>query len=171
KRKDKKIIIETEHQYVPTDRRKLVYQAASLMMETYGIQTDVNITIDKRNLIAAGLAGGSAHAAAAFRGIIALHYLGIETSELAPLSSQLGSDIPFCVYGGTAIASGRGEKIEHLPKPPNAWVILAKPKTNVSTKTIYQALKPGKNPPGSREMAAAVKEGDYKKIIPLMKND
>jgi len=171
KRKDKKIMIDTEHQYVPTDRRNLAYQAASLMMETYGIETGVNITIDKRIPIAAGLAGGSADAAAAFRGMNALYDLGIETTELAELSSKLGSDIPFCVYGGTAIASGRGEKIEHLPKPPNAWVILAKPKINVSTKTIYQALKPGNNRPGSREMAAAVTEGDYKEIIALMKND
>lgn len=171
KRKDRKIIIDTEHQYVPTDKRNLAYQAAALMMKTYGMKTGVNIKIDKRIPIAAGLAGGSADAAATFRGMNALYDLGIETGELARLSSQLGSDIPFCVYGGTAIASGRGEQIDHLPKPPNAWVILAKPKINVSTKTIYQALKPGKNPPGSQRMVDAIKNDDYLEIISQMKND
>src|SRR5699024_2188274 len=97
KRTDGKIIIDTDHQFVPTDRRNLAYQAAELMMQTYEIKTGVNIIIDKRIPIAAGLAGGSADAAAAFRGMNALYALGADIEELAELSGKLGSDIPFCI--------------------------------------------------------------------------
>ncbi|WP_166627031.1 4-(cytidine 5'-diphospho)-2-C-methyl-D-erythritol kinase [Jeotgalicoccus sp. S0W5] len=171
KRTDKKIVIETDNQFVPTNRRNLAYQAAELMMKRYNISTGVTIHIDKHIPIAAGLAGGSADAAATFRGINAIYELGIELDELAELSAELGSDIPFCVYGGTALATGRGEMIERLPSPPHGWVVLAKPKISVSTKTIYSALKPGKNKPASNEMKRAIIDGNYDSIIRLLKND
>lgn len=171
KRSDRKIVIESDHQFVPTDRRNLAYQAAQLMMRRYKIKTGVTINIDKRIPIAAGLAGGSADAAATFRGMNALYKLGVSLDELAELSSELGSDIPFCVYGGTALATGRGEIIERLPRPPHAWVVLAKPSISVSTKTIYGALKPGKNEPASNEMKRAILDNDYERIINTMKND
>lgn len=171
KRNDRKIIIESDHQFVPTDRRNLAYQAAQLMMRRYKIKTGVTINIDKHIPIAAGLAGGSADAAATFRGMNALYNLGLELDELAELSAELGSDIPFCVYGGTALATGRGEIIERLPRPPHAWVVLAKPSISVSTKTIYGALKPGKNEPASGVMKDGIADGDYDKIISTLKND
>ncbi|WP_020006504.1 4-(cytidine 5'-diphospho)-2-C-methyl-D-erythritol kinase [Salinicoccus albus] len=171
KRADGKIVINTNHQFVPTDRRNLVYQAAELMMETYEIKTGVNIIIDKRIPIAAGLAGGSADAAAAFRGMNALYALGADIEELAELSGKLGSDIPFCIYGGTAMAAGRGETIQPLSKPPHAWIVLARPEINVSTRTIYGALEPGKNLPASKNMSEAVNNGEYQSIVSLMKND
>ncbi|MEK4556131.1 MULTISPECIES: 4-(cytidine 5'-diphospho)-2-C-methyl-D-erythritol kinase [Jeotgalicoccus] len=171
KRKDRKIIIESDHQFVPTDRRNLAYQAAQLMMRRYKIKTGVTINIDKHIPIAAGLAGGSADAAATFRGMNALYNLGVGLDELAALSSELGSDIPFCVYGGTALATGRGEIIERLPRPPHAWVVLAKPSVSVSTKTIYGALKPGKNKPASELMKKAIIDEDYEQILGTLKND
>lgn len=171
KRTDRKIVIHCEHQFVPTDRRNLAYQAAQLMMRRYNIQTGVTITIDKHIPIAAGLAGGSADAAATFRGMNALYDLGLDLVELAEVSSALGSDIPFCVYGGTALATGRGEVIERLPKPPHAWVVLAKPSISVSTKTIYGALKPGKNKPHSEMMKEAILNNDYEQILSTLKND
>lgn len=171
KRRDRKIIIESDHQFVPTDRRNLAYQAAQLMMRRYKIKTGVTINIDKHIPIAAGLAGGSADAAATFRGMNALYNLGVGLDELAALSSELGSDIPFCVYGGTALATGRGEVIERLPRPPHAWVVLAKPSVSVSTKTIYGALKPGKNKPASELMKEAIIDSDYEQILGTLKND
>lgn len=171
KRRDRKIIIESDHQFVPTDRRNLAYQAAQLMMRRYKIKTGVTINIDKHIPIAAGLAGGSADAAATFRGMNALYNLGVGLDELAALSSELGSDIPFCVYGGTALATGRGEIIERLPRPPHAWVVLAKPSVSVSTKTIYGALKPGKNKPALELMKKAIIDGDYEQILGTLKND
>ena len=171
KRADNKIIIETENQYLPNDKKNLAYQAAALMMETYGIRTGVNIFIDKNIPIAAGLAGGSSDAAATFRGMNALYGLGRPLEELADLSAQLGSDIPFCVYGRTALCTGRGEKISLLPKPTNAWVILAKPSIGVSTKTIYSHLDPGRHEPASGKVVEAALAGDYDGVIHHMKND
>ncbi|MCI4139715.1 4-(cytidine 5'-diphospho)-2-C-methyl-D-erythritol kinase, partial [Bacillus vallismortis] len=77
--------------------------------------------------VAAGLAGGSSDAAATLRGLNKLWNLGLTIDELAELGAVIGSDVSFCVYGGTAIATGRGEKIEHIKTPPSCWVILAKP--------------------------------------------
>lgn len=171
KRDDNKIIIETENQYLPNDKRNLAYQAAVLVMETYGIRTGVNIFIDKNIPISAGLAGGSSDAAATFRGMNALYGLGRPLEELADLSAQLGSDIPFCVYGRTALCTGRGEKVSLLPKPTNAWVILAKPSVGVSTKTIYSHLDPGKHEPASGKVVEAALAGDYDGVIHHMKND
>src|SRR5690625_7013253 len=96
KRTDNKITIETENQYLPNDRKNLAYQAAALMMKTYHIKTGVNIVIEKNIPIAAGLAGGSSDAAATFRGMNELYGLGRPLEELADLSAELGSDIPFC---------------------------------------------------------------------------
>jgi 4-diphosphocytidyl-2-C-methyl-D-erythritol kinase len=171
KRDDNKIIIETENQYLPNDKRNLAYQAAALVMETYGIRTGVNIFIDKNIPISAGLAGGSSDAAATFRGMNALYGLGRPLEELADLSAKLGSDIPFCVYGRTALCRGRGEKVSLLPKPTNAWVILAKPSVGVSTKTIYSHLDPGKHEPASGKVVEATLAGDYDGVIHHMKND
>ena len=171
RRKDRKIVIQSDHQFVPTDRRNLAYQAAELMMERYHIETGVTINIDKHIPIAAGLAGGSVDAAATFRGLNSLYNLGIELSELADLSAELGSDIPFCVYGGTALATGRGEIIERLKSPPHAWLVLAKPNISVSTKSIYRALRPGKNKAASQEMKTAILNEDYQSIVSALKND
>ena len=58
--------------------------------------------------------------------------------RIAEIGAEIGSDVSFCVYGGTALAKGRGEKITHLPVPPKCWVILAKPTIGVSTADIYK---------------------------------
>lgn len=171
KRTDSKIIIETEHQFIPTDKRNLVYQAVLLMREAYGIKTGVNIFIEKNIPVSAGMAGGSTDAAATFRGINKIFDINSPLEDLAELSSKIGSDIPFCVYGGTALATGRGEKIERLPKPPHAWVVIAKPPLSVSTKVIYDHLKPGKNKPKSSEMVEAIHNKSYSAMIAAMKND
>lgn len=171
KRTDNKITIETENQYLPNDRKNLAYQAAALMMKTYHIKTGVNIVIEKNIPISAGLAGGSSDAAATFRGMNQLYDLGRPLEELAALSAELGSDIPFCVFGRTALCTGRGEKIELLPKPANAWVILAKPAAGVSTKVIYSHLQPGKHEPASGKVVEAAVDGDYNGVVEHMKND
>ena len=171
KRKDKNIILETDHQFIPTDKRNLVYQAAELMRETYNISSGVHIEIEKNIPVSAGMAGGSTDAAATFRGLNKIFNIGASLDELAELSSQLGSDIPFCVYGGTALATGRGEKIKRLKKPPNAWVVIAKPPISVSTKLIYKHLKSGKHAPRSMDMVEAIQNSDYQSMIKCMKND
>src|SRR5699024_8668695 len=111
---------ESDHQFVPTDRRNLAYQAAQLMMRRYNIKSGVTINIDKHIPIAAGLAGGSADAAATFRGMNALYVLGVELDELAELSAELEAYTPICHHGSTALPNGRRIIRQLLPRPPHA---------------------------------------------------
>ena len=98
------------------------------------------IYITKRIPVAAGLAGGSSDAAATLKGLNKLWNLGLSLDELAELGKQIGSDVAFCIYGGTALATGRGEIIKPIASPPPCWVILAKPPLGVSTADVYKRL-------------------------------
>lgn len=159
---DRGITIRSSERYVPNDKRNLAWQAADLLRKTCHISHGVEITLDKNIPVAAGLAGGSSDAAATLRGLNRLWNLGLSLDELAELGAQIGSDIPFCVYGGTALASGRGEQIRHLPAPPNCWVILAKPSISVSTADIYGGLDVAAiRHPDTAGMMAALKAADY----------
>ena len=140
-REDGLIKIVSADRFVPDDDRNFAYQAAKLLKDTYGIEHGVSITIEKEIPIAAGLAGGSSDAAATLRGLNELWNLNLSLDKLAELGAKIGSDVSFCVYGGTALATGRGEKIQELPAPPACWVVLAKPKIGVSTADIYGNLK------------------------------
>jgi 4-diphosphocytidyl-2-C-methyl-D-erythritol kinase len=127
--------------YIPIDERNLAYKAASLIKRTFDIRHGVHIHIEKRIPVAAGLAGGSSDAAAVLRGLNRLWNLNLSLDELAQLGASIGSDVPFCVYGGTAVARGRGEKIERIfHTSPHVWVVLVKPPIAVSTADVYGAL-------------------------------
>ncbi|WP_206496051.1 4-(cytidine 5'-diphospho)-2-C-methyl-D-erythritol kinase, partial [Micrococcus sp. KRD153] len=102
----------------------------------------VEISIDKRIPIAAGLAGGSSNAAAVLVGLDLLWQLGLTQSQLEELGSQIGSDVPFCIAGGTAIATGRGEKLSPLPSVDNLYVVLGKYRNlDVPTAWAYQTYR------------------------------
>ncbi|MET3576222.1 4-(cytidine 5'-diphospho)-2-C-methyl-D-erythritol kinase [Bhargavaea ullalensis] len=160
--RDGQIHILSSDRYVPDDRRNLVWQAADLLRKKFGIRSGVTFELEKRIPVAAGLAGGSSDAAAALRGLNRLWNLGLTLGELAEIGAQIGSDIPFCVFGGTSVATGRGEKLRHLPAPPNCWVILAKPAIGVSTADAYGRLDLRKmDHPDTRAMEAALAAGDY----------
>lgn len=134
------IKVSLESRYVPNDERNLAYQAAFLFKKKYKIPFGVHIKIEKDIPVSAGLGGGSSDAAAVLRGLNRMWKLNIPMEQLAQLGAEIGSDVPFCVYGSTAIARGRGEIIDLLPAPPSCWVVLAKPDIGVSTKEIFQAL-------------------------------
>ncbi|MEL6501497.1 MAG: 4-(cytidine 5'-diphospho)-2-C-methyl-D-erythritol kinase [Cyanobacteria bacterium J06623_1] len=142
------IYIYCDHPQVPTDRTNLAYRAAELMCsvfpEMYANYGGVSIRIEKNIPVAAGLAGGSGNAAAVLVGINLLWKLGLTQPELQDLAAQLGSDIPFCVSGGTAIATGRGEKLDELQPLKDIWVVLAKyDDISVSTPWAYQTYRQG----------------------------
>ena len=156
------IRINSHNRFVPDDSRNLAYQAADLLKKRFSINTGVDITIDKQIPVSAGLAGGSSDAAATLRGLNKMWSLGLSMDELAEIGSEIGSDVAFCVHGGTAIARGRGEKIEHLPSPPSSWVILAKPTIGVSTADVYRNLKVDEVcHPNIPSMVQAIYEHDY----------
>ncbi|MBB6733390.1 4-(cytidine 5'-diphospho)-2-C-methyl-D-erythritol kinase [Cohnella zeiphila] len=135
------IVLSSHAGFIPLDEKNLAFQAARLIKERYGVSRGVYIHLDKQIPVAAGLAGGSSDAAAALRGLNRLWNLGLSVAELETLGAELGSDVPFCVRGGTAIARGRGEALESIESPPQCWVILAKPPINVSTADVYGKLR------------------------------
>lgn len=114
------IIISSQAGFIPLDEKNLAFQAAKLIKERYEVKQGVYIHLDKKIPVAAGLAGGSSDAAAALRGLNRLWRLGIPDEELQALGAELGSDVPFCVTGGTAIASGRGERLQPIANPRSA---------------------------------------------------
>lgn len=157
------IKISSQNRFVPDDQRNLAYQAAKLLKERYQVQKGVQIGIEKTIPVAAGLAGGSSDAAAVLRGLNKLWHLGLTLDELAQLGAEIGSDVSFCVYGGTALATGRGEKISELPTPPRCWVVLAKPLIGVSTADIYRRLNVDTlNHPNTKEMIRSLEKNDFK---------
>lgn len=157
-----KIMITSQNRFVPDDHRNLAYQAALLLKERYQVKKGVQIDIEKVIPVAAGLAGGSSDAAATLRGLNKLWDLGLSIEELAELGAEIGSDVSFCVYGGTALASGRGEKINLLPSPPSCWVVLAKPLIGVSTADIYRRLELGQiTHPNTKAMISSIENQDF----------
>lgn len=140
------IRVHCNHPQVPTDNTNLAYRAAELMAtqfpEAFSKYKGVEITINKQIPVAAGLAGGSTNAAAVLVGIDLLWKLGLTQSELEELGAKLGSDVPFCVAGGTAIATGRGEQLSPLPSLDNIYILLAKYRSlEVSTAWAYQTYR------------------------------
>lgn len=123
----------------------LACRAAALLAEHCGIIPNVHIVLKKRIFMAAGLAGGSSDAAAVLRGLNRFWKLKLSNDELRSLGAKLGSDVPFCIEGGTALAAGRGEIITQCDDLPETAVVLAKPKNlEISTAWVYQHYNPGR---------------------------
>ncbi|MEM8505352.1 MAG: 4-(cytidine 5'-diphospho)-2-C-methyl-D-erythritol kinase [Cyanobacteria bacterium P01_D01_bin.1] len=140
------IHIECDHPQVPTDSTNLAYRAVALLQKRFPHRTNqqggVEITIEKKIPVGAGLAGGSSNAAATLFGLDILWDLGLTRTELQELGAELGSDIPFCLVGGCAIATGRGEEINPIPNPPKLHAVLAKyTSLSVSTPWAYKAYR------------------------------
>lgn len=162
-REDGRITLDCSASFVPDDIRNHAYKAAVLLKERYHVSQGVHLYIDKQIPVAAGLAGGSSDAAAALRGLNHLWGLQLSIDQLAELGAEIGSDVPFCVYGGTALAKGRGEQIVHLGPPAPCWVILAKPPVGVSTADVYGQLQLSqiRQHPQTVHMLKAIEEQDF----------
>lgn len=134
------ISIETDDRDLPTGEENLAYKAARLMVDEFSLDAGVKITINKDIPLAAGLAGGSADAAAVILGMDRLFELGNSNSLLSELGVKIGADVPFCIHGGTALARGIGEILTPLKAAPSFPILLVKPPYNISTREIYSAL-------------------------------
>ncbi|MFA1822369.1 4-(cytidine 5'-diphospho)-2-C-methyl-D-erythritol kinase [Virgibacillus oceani] len=160
-----KIEISLESRYVPSDERNLAYKAARLFKEAYNIKRGIHIEIEKSIPVSAGLGGGSADAAAVLRALNRLWALQIPAQELAELGARIGSDVPFCVFSHTGVATGRGEIVNSLPAPPSCWVVLAKPDIGVSSGTIFeQIILEELIHPETAKVIEALYENDYFKL-------
>jgi len=126
---------------VPQGEQNLVHQAAALLKKEYGVKKGVNITIQKRIPVGAGLGGGSSDAAAALRGLNRLWKLKAKDFELALIAASIGSDVPFLLRKGTAIALGRGEILNYLKLTEPLFYVVVYPGFAVSTKWAYEKRK------------------------------
>ena len=115
---------------------------AALLLQEKTDMPPVSIRIKKNIPVSAGMAGGSSDAAAVLVGANALFDLGLSEEALMRLGAEIGSDVPFCVRGGTAIAEGRGERIRRLPALPKMHVVLVRADYGVSTASVYKAIQP-----------------------------
>ena len=128
--------------WVPEE--SLVSEAVSLLKETTGCSKGARIEIGKRIPLVSGLGGDSSDAAATLRGLNELWELGLSREKLLELAVQLGSDVAFFLYGGTALVEGRGEVVTPLPPLPHMWVILVVPpvpRIVRKTEQLYASLK------------------------------
>lgn len=156
----KKIKILTDCTDLPTDDQNLVYKAAALMINKFDLDAGVSVKLRKEIPLAAGLAGGSADAAAMIVGINELFDLKKSEKELMTIGKSIGADVPFCIHGGTAIARGIGEKITALSSIPELELLLVKPPYFVSTKKVYSRL----------DIKNISKRPDNKKVINAIEN-
>jgi 4-diphosphocytidyl-2-C-methyl-D-erythritol kinase len=141
-RPSNQIELSCDHPQVPTDSSNLAYKAADLMMQKYPGHSGVAIKITKNIPVGAGLAGGSGNAAAVLVGLDLLWRLGLTHPELEELGGQLGSDVPFCLKGGTALALGRGDHLVPLTDLDRIHVVLGKYRSlSVSTPWAYQQYR------------------------------
>lgn len=137
-----RIQLHCDHPQVPLDESNLAYRAAKLMQDCFPGHGGVDITIQKHIPIGAGLAGGSADGAAVLVGLDLMWNLGLAQDELQALAAKLGSDMPFCIAGGTALALGRGEELSPLTTLDQLYAVLAKYRSlSVSTPWAYQTYR------------------------------
>lgn len=166
------ITITTDSGELPTDKNNLIYKAAELMREKYGIREGVRIHLQKNIPIAAGMAGGSTDAAATMKGMNMLFELGATSGELMEEAVKIGADVPYCIMGGTALAEGIGEKLTALPPVPKIFFLVAKPDISVSTKYVYEHLDAAGivHHPDIDGMVEAIRVGSVPGILERMEN-
>ncbi|WP_295158839.1 4-(cytidine 5'-diphospho)-2-C-methyl-D-erythritol kinase [Selenomonas sp. AE3005] len=158
--------------WLKADEKNLAWRAASLVQEEFGLTGGVHIELIKRIPVAAGLAGGSADAAAVLKGMSELYGLNLSDNKLCELGAKLGSDIPFCLLGGTMLATGRGEVLKRLPDMPETWVVLVKPRISVSTAWAYQNYdeQGAERHPDNEAIQKEIARGNRKGVAKLLCN-
>ena len=140
KRTDGEIQITSDAGDLPLGEDNLIYKAAALMKERYGIRGGIAVHLEKNIPVAAGMAGGSTDGAATLKAMNLLYDLGLSEEELCEQGVRLGADVPYCILGGTALSEGIGEVLTPLSPMPDCVLLVAKPDINVSTKYIYEQL-------------------------------
>lgn len=172
RRKQPGIELHMDNSELPSGGDNLICRAADLLFREKKITGGVNISLTKRIPIAAGMAGGSADAAAALRGVNELFDMGYSLTELQALGVGLGADIPYCLAGGTMLSEGIGEILTPLPAPPAAHLVIAKPDINVSTAFVYGNLHADSLAwhPDIDGMIAALQKGDLDGITGRLGN-
>ena len=152
---------------IPCDQRNLAWKAAEVYCKALNKDPEgLEIRITKRIPSEAGLAGGSADAAAVLRGLNSYYGNPLSILALAELGAQVGSDVPFCVVGGTVMCEGRGERLRKLPDMPDCIFVVCKPEFSISTPELFRKIDEKQIPrrPDQNAMESALIAGDLLKV-------
>ena len=166
------IVVKTNLSFLPVNDDNIAYKAARMLIDEFGIESGVEITLEKHIPVAAGLAGGSSNAAAVLVGMNRIFDLKLSQKELMERGVKLGADVPYCVMRGTVLAEGIGEILSPLPPMPKCYILIAKPGINVSTKVVYEKLdsKPIDNHPDIDAIIEGLEENDIYKVAASLGN-
>ena len=161
---------------VPTGEDNIAFRAARIFLERLGIEPALDIHIEKRIPMAAGLAGGSTDAAAVLTGLARLYERTVTPAEFLEMASFLGSDVPFLIKGGLARGAGRGEKLDFYDMPKNQLIVVVvmPHDVSVSTKWCYENYRPGNNEIKSRSfemILEAYQKADLATLNKVIFND
>jgi len=160
--------------YLPADERNIAYKAAMLFLSEANITNPggINIVIEKRIPVAAGLAGGSSDGAAVLKALNDLFETNMSLDDLCRIGLKIGADVPYCLCGGTMLACGVGEKLTPLPKLPVCYIVLCKPSFGMSTPKVFSALDETEIlcHPDTEKMISALSNGDLSTVSSLMYN-
>lgn len=157
------ISLRCNKRFLPTDERNLAYRAALAFFEAAELENPgLHINIKKVIPVGAGMAGGSTDAACVLRLLNRAFGRPLSKEQLAETALKLGADVPFCLWGGTALAGGVGEKLKPLAPMPDCSIVVVKPHFSVSTKVafgLYDSL-PSDRCPSSGAVIKALEQGD-----------
>lgn len=157
------IAVSTQGAELPSGPENLAWKAARKFLDDAGLQNiSVKVHLDKRIPMQAGMAGGSADAAAVLRGLRTLVCPEFPDERLEIVGAQVGSDVPFCVRGGTALAEGRGERLTNLNAMPHCWIVVCKPEFGLSTPALFGRVHTDvlQKRPDTAGVIAALRHGD-----------
>ena len=135
------IRVETNLYYLPNDQNNLVWKAAEMLMKEFDLQGGLDIRLRKMIPVAAGMAGGSSDGAAVLRLLRRALAPELPDRALEAMALQVGSDVPYCVRGGTALAEGRGEVLTDLPALPDCFLVVCKPSFPISTPELFARVR------------------------------
>lgn len=166
-RSDSELRVSTNLRFLPDDDRNIASKAARTFFAELGRKSiGADIEIFKRVPVCAGMGGGSSDGAAVLRALNILTEKPFSRAELENMGSRLGSDIPFCVAGGTSLAQGKGERLSDLPTLPFCRFVIVKPKFSVSTPELFAKLDlvSVKYHPDTQGIVSSIKNGDLKGV-------
>ena len=157
---------------LPKDERNIIYKSAKLLLEQTKVDKGIEVYVEKRIPVAAGLAGGSSNAACTIIALNKLWNLNLENEDLLDIGLKIGADVPFCMIEGTALAEGVGEILTNLDPLPKLYVVLVKPSIRISTPWAYSLvnIKSIKNHPENIKMVEGIQAGDAHLITSKMRN-
>lgn len=159
--------------FIPCDERNLAVKAARKYLEAIGESSQgLSIDMHKRIPVGAGMAGGSSDAAAVLRALNSLYSNRLSVLELEEIAGHVGSDVAFCVAGGTSLARGRGEILTPLKAMPDCHIVICKPEFSISTPELFRKLdsSPMRHHPDTNGILQALETGELRELCMRMYN-